>query len=536
MAGVKKTSIERAEFPEKAGVSSEGIAGFIDDLKKSKIETHSLMILRNGKVAFESWAEPYGPDIPHTMYSVSKSFTSTAVGFAVEEGLLTLETRILDIFPEHTPAKKDENLEKLTIFHLLTMTAGKDVSVLADKTKNRWIEDFFEAKWKFAPGESWRYVNENIYMLCAALVKLTGMSVIEYLTPRLFEPLGFGRKPFWETDPNGVEAGGWGLFITTEELAKFSLCYLNNGVFDGKQVIPENWAREAVKKQADNNRNSPDGSSGYGFCFWRNGCPDTYRSDGMFSQFGIVFEKLNAVLVITASEISEQKVRNCIWRHFPAAFTDTDALPTADFPAVKPSLAPLQELKVSRRSPYEKIIAGRKIVVDKPMLLPIAKLPLSMLPVSILYMSADKAGNINNVSFEFGDNECYMSWDEGEEHNTIACGLDGKPRLSPIRLAGINFTASSTASWKNEKTLSVWMRPLESISQRRVDVIFKGFHADLIFSSSPDTKNILRSLASNVEDYVSNPFAVKTVKKVMLNAYKIVEPPLSGKLVKIDQA
>lgn len=533
MAGTQTSSLERAGFPEEVGVSSAAIASFIDDLKKSNIETHSLMILRHGKVAFESWAEPYGPDIPHTMYSVSKSFTSTAIGFAIEEGLLTLETRILDIFPDYAPSKTDENLEKLTIFHLITMTAGKDISVLADKTKNRWIKDFFDAKWRFAPGESWRYVNENIYMLCAVITRVTGLSVIEYLTPRLFEPLGFGRIPFWETDPNGVEAGGWGLFITTEELAKFSLCYLNGGVFEGKQVIPENWAREAVRKQVDNKRKTADSSSGYGFCFWRNSCPDTYRADGMFSQFGIVFEKLDAVLVITASEISEQKVRNCIWRHFPDAFTEDDVqAPGKDAPKIIPSLAPLKELKSSQHSPYEKIIAGRKIVIDKQMLLPIAKLPLGMLPVSILYMSADKAGNIDNVKFDFGENECSMRWNEGDEENTIICGMDGKTRLSSIKLAGINFTASSTASWKNEKTLLIWMRPLESISQRRVEIVFKGYNAELFLSSCPDTKNILKSLSSNIDDYVSNPFAVKTVEKVMMNAHKIVEPPLKGRLVK----
>ena len=162
-------SIERAAFPEQVGVSSAAVAAFIDDLNESGIETHSLMFIRHGRVAFETWAEPYAPEIPHTMYSVSKSVTSTAIGFAIEEGLLRLDTRVIDIFPEFEPEEKDENLEALTVFHLLTMTAGKDVSQMADKAKNQWIKDFFDAKWAFAPGEFWRYISENTYMLSPCL-------------------------------------------------------------------------------------------------------------------------------------------------------------------------------------------------------------------------------------------------------------------------------------------------------------------------------------------------------------------------------
>lgn len=162
MNDTAKTTLKRAATPEAAGVSSNEAAAFIADLKKSRIETHSVMILRRGKVAFEAWAEPYAPEIPHAMFSVSKSFTSTAVGFAVEEGLLTLETRVVDIFPEYKPEEPDENLEKLTIRHLLNMTAGKDATFLADKTKDHWVRDFIGAKWKTVPGESFKVTSKNL--------------------------------------------------------------------------------------------------------------------------------------------------------------------------------------------------------------------------------------------------------------------------------------------------------------------------------------------------------------------------------------
>ena len=219
-ARTKSKALPRADFPEQVGVSSKAISELLDDFERSGIELHSIMILRHGKVAFETWRDPYAPDIPHTMYSVSKSFASIATGFAIDEGLLTLDTKVIDIFPEYRPQKYDANLEKMTVFHLLTMTAGKDVSVLENKAKVSWLKSFFGARWAFAPGEGWKYISENCYVLCAIIQKLTGMTVREYLAPRLFKPLGIRENPAWETDPNGLEAGGWGLFITTEEVAK----------------------------------------------------------------------------------------------------------------------------------------------------------------------------------------------------------------------------------------------------------------------------------------------------------------------------
>ena len=207
----EKTALPRAAFPEQVGVSSEDILAFIDDLRQSDIEAHSFMILRHGKVAFETWRDPYTPDTPHTMYSISKSFTSAAAGFAIDEGCFSLDTKLIDIFPEYRPEAPDDRLEKVTIRHLLTMTAGKEVSLLSDKSKNQWKRDYFNASWYADPDDStWLYISEGTYMVCAAIARTTGQSVVEYLTPRLFEPLGFSRIPFWETDCDGVEAGGWG--------------------------------------------------------------------------------------------------------------------------------------------------------------------------------------------------------------------------------------------------------------------------------------------------------------------------------------
>lgn len=242
------------------------------------------------------------------MYSVSKSFTSTAIGFAVEEGLLSLDAKVIDFFPEYHPAKPDEKLEKMTVRHLLTMTSGKNPSLLLDKTKDRWVKDFFDSPWISEPGKMFLYVSENIYMLCAILVRVTGISVTEFLTPRLYEPLGI-PVPYWETDHHGVEVGGWGLMLPAEDFAKFTLCYAQNGVYEGRQVIPAWWVQEATSVHSDNSANRDlDASAGYGYCFWQcGGAENTYRADGMFSQFGIVFKDYDAQLVINCAEVSEQK-------------------------------------------------------------------------------------------------------------------------------------------------------------------------------------------------------------------------------------
>lgn len=491
--------LPRADYPEQVGYSSKEIEELIKDFKQSDIEVHSLMLLRHGKVAFESWAPPYSPDTAHMMYSVSKSFTSTAVGFAVEEGLLTTETRVVDIFPEYRN-EDDKNLELLNVHHLLSMQSGKSVSVFSDKGKNRWFEDYIEAPWSFTPGDGhFQYISENQYILCAMLTRVTGMSVVEYLTPRLFEPLGID-VPFWEHDINGIEAGGWGMFLKTEELARFIYCYQNNGVFDGKQVIPESWVRLAQKAWADNSikNRAPDGQCGYGYCFWRCGGVNGYRADGMFSQFGIVALDYDAAFIITAGEIDEQKTRDCIWRHFPKCLIEPDSEPTPD---VLPSLADLgDDLPPSEHIELEKEIEGRLIKFRKNRLLNTAGYPVSILPFPVVYMSGDRAGNISDVVFSFADNTCTFSWTEGDEANSIICGMDGKPRRSPMTLAGMSFTAVATAAWVSDNELEMHIRPVESVCMRIIKFTFDG--NDVIFL--PSSKQPIKAMADNVAKDMEN--------------------------------
>lgn len=528
MSAKKAISIERADFPEQVGVSSRAIAAFIDDLNDNEIETHSLMILRDGKVAFESWAQPFSPDIPHIMFSVSKSVTSTAIGFAIEEGLLSLDTRVLDVLPEYKPTQPDENLEKLTVFHLLTMTAGKDVPTLSDKTKNRWVRDFFDAKWAFAPGEFWRYISENQYMLCVMLTRVTGMSVSEYLRPRLYEPLGFKGAPFWERDGNGIETGGWGMKMTTEELAKITLCYQQGGKFNGKQIIPAWWAKEAVKKQVENLQYSDLAStSGYGYCFWRNPVENSYRADGLFSQFGMVFEDYDACLIMTASEIFETKARDCVWRHFPGMFTKKSEKADA---VQLPSLKPMEVLPVRPRSRKESAVDGKILKIQNSRALKKAGLPVSMLIQPVIQLNFERLGNIEEVRFVFDKDECAMTWREGLYKNTVVCGMDGKPRLSKVRLSQFRLTMSCTAAWENEHTLCVWVRPLEAVGERRLRFVFRDGKVSMIPSAKPDGKAMMDYLSGFVGYFVKGELIVKGAQTVLGKADRLVEKKHVGRI------
>jgi CubicO group peptidase (beta-lactamase class C family) len=320
------------------------------------------------------------------MYSISKSVTATAVGFAVEEGLLSVETKVLEIFPEYRPKKADDLLERMTVYHLLTMTAGKDIGLFSNKAGTDWVKQFFDAKWASAPGEGWRYISENTFMLSAILYRVTGMSMVDYLMPRLFEPLGITRRPFWELNQDGIEAGGWGLYLTTEECAKFIFCYKNGGVFNGRQIIPEHWARQAVmnlRTAAASGMLRPipwpetaivSGETGYRTPIARTGCS---------LQFAMVFDDYDAVLVVTSNEMDEDKTRHCIWRHFPGVFVPATQTPPE--PATQPEkleFAALPDLPAMPRSSLEKHIEGRTVRFRRQKLLKLLGFTVSHVAVA----------------------------------------------------------------------------------------------------------------------------------------------------------
>ena len=303
---------------EAAGIAPAALSTFVDEVNAKVGGLHSLMLLRRGKVAAEAWWQPYAPAYPHMLYSLSKSFTSTAVGLAVSEGHLSVEDKVTSFFPDKLPAQISDNLAAMRVRHLLTMNTGHDKDATGEtraQPDGDWVRGFLALPVEHAPGSKFVYNSAATYMLSAIVQKQTGKTVLEYLTPRLFAPLGIAH-PTWETCPGGINTGGWGLSVKTEDIARFGQLYLQKGEWNGRQIIPASWVHEATSRQVSNGdpNAASDWSQGYGYQFWR--CRhNAYRGDGAFGQYCVVMPDHDAVLAITSGVGDMQAILNAVWDH-----------------------------------------------------------------------------------------------------------------------------------------------------------------------------------------------------------------------------
>lgn len=308
--------------PEAEGVDPAGIRNFIQAIEGSRHELHSLMILRHGKVVTEGWWAPYRCEFNHGMYSMSKSFTSTAIGFAVAEKRLTVNDRVISFFPDDLPEKVSDRLKSMTVKHLLTMSEGQARGATSKAiASDDWVKNFLKQPLINEPGSVFSYNSASTYMLSAIVQQLTGQTVLDYLKPRLFQPLGIGGM-YWESCPKGINTGGWGLHIRTEGLAHLGQLYLQKGLWNGKRILPAAWIEEATSKQIQQPKtaqSNPDWVQGYGYQFWR--CRHgLYRGDGAFGQFTIVLPKQDAVIVMTGESPSMQEELDLVYEHLLPAF------------------------------------------------------------------------------------------------------------------------------------------------------------------------------------------------------------------------
>ena len=322
--------------PEAQGVSSEGLRAFVEALDARRkgaadVEAHSLMVVRHGHVVAEGWWAPYTPDDPHMLYSLSKSFTATAVGLAVDEGLLALDDRVVSFFPDDLPETVDDRLAAMTIRDLLTMATGQENE---GGTDPNWIRTFLAEPVAHDPGTRFRYNSHATFMLSAIVQAVTGQTVTAYLTPRLFEPLGI-EGAVWDQNPQGIDIGGWGLYLTTEDIARFGLLYLQEGVWNGERLLPAAWVAEATARQIetldayvdpgeDASRN--DWAQGYGYQFWQT-THDAVRGDGAFGQFALMLPEYDAVVALTSGSRSMQAELDLVWEYLLPAFHEAPLPP-----------------------------------------------------------------------------------------------------------------------------------------------------------------------------------------------------------------
>ncbi len=299
--------------PESEGIHSGELLEFIRQLETIP-SPNSMLLLRHGKVVAEGWWYPYRPEAPHMLFSLTKSFTSTAVGFAEAEGLLSLDETILSIFPDDAPARPSKNLRAMQIRHLLSMVTGHDQDstkrTLSRRDQNT-AKGFLSVPVKHTPGTHFVYNSGASQILSLIVQTRSGQSLKDYLTPRLFEPLGIDEVE-WENLPDGTNCGGWGLSLKTEDIAKFGQLYLQDGTWEGRRILPEGWVERATAKQVDNGTDPMnDWNQGYGYQFWRNR-GNMYRGDGAFGQFCYVIAEKDAVLAMTCGVGDMQAVMNAV--------------------------------------------------------------------------------------------------------------------------------------------------------------------------------------------------------------------------------
>ena len=302
--------------PEREGVSSRVLL----DLFKAWKELDSLnsfIIVRRGKVIAEHYYAPYRPETPHMLFSLTKSFTSLAIGYAEAEGLLSLDDPAVKFFPKMTFKQDRAVLEKVTIRHLLTMSGGHDTCPLLSLTPEDrdalpdFTQAFFDAPFVYAPGEKFVYNSAGSHVLAAIIRQVTGVNMTEYLTPRLFEPLKIKTFQVMQS-PEGVEMGGWGGLARTRDIAKVGECIRLGGMWNGEQIIPAEYLRQATSFQMDNSVNElPDWKVGYGFQFWQS--RHGFRGDGACGQYMLVLPEHDLVIAITSGLAEMCRILDPIW-------------------------------------------------------------------------------------------------------------------------------------------------------------------------------------------------------------------------------
>jgi CubicO group peptidase (beta-lactamase class C family) len=475
--------------PEAEGVLSQGIIDFLNAAVNSQHEFHSFMFLRHGKVIAEGWWSPYAPDLKHTLYSTSKSFTSTAVGFAVSENRLKVTDKVISFFPEDLPDTVSPFLADMEVRDLLSMSAGQvpDPTGIIPARDTNWVKAFLALPVVNDPGTKFLYNSMATYMLSAIVQKVTGEKIIDYLTPRLFEPLGISGMD-WEVDPKGINTGGWGLRLKTEDMAKLGQLYLRKGKWNGKEILPEAWVDEATTLkiyQAPDApqavRDSSDWMQGYCYQFWR--CRNNaFRGDGAYGQYIIVMPDKDAVVAITCETQDMQSEINLVWKYLLPAMSD-EKLP--DNPSLNETL--------------------KKMLASLAVKLPTEGTysPLASELSEKTYSVDRNESGLESISFNFNNNLCQVKmvsrgtpYDFTFGDKTWIKGTTSRPGPNLLlrakgHLAGIPpEQVAGIYRWRDEKTLELTLRYIESPHTETITFIFEGNKVTIetIYSFTPTVK------------------------------------------------
>lgn len=524
--------LERAA-PESQGISSDLLCSLLKELaSREDMDMHQFMLLRGGKVICESSFAPYQRGVWHISHSMCKSVTGMAVGLLISEDQLRLDDRVIDVFGKRKNILGVLRQRDITIRHLLTMTSNVSYNEPRIFAGNEWTKSFLESSVHDTPGTVFEYNSMNSYMLSAVITEITGQTMMEYLRPRLWEPLGITRV-FWESSPQNITKGGWGLFIRPEDAAKLGQLYLQMGMWNGRQIIPEDWVRESVKKQVIIDKEDPEGR-GYGYQIWEGLREGGYNFNGMLGQNVIVYPDLKMVAVTNAANrelFQNGAMREIIERYFCENFCPPEVLP--ENPAAYSRLKTLEK-RLSEGGIHIPGIerGGWKNRTGRNKMMPAARESMKELDGRVYELEQQQTGlfplmmqvfhnnftdGIRRIGFRCADGRFYMNVWEGECRQEIEIGINQAVPVTIIEHEEPYLTAVKGEFASDEErrlVLKIDIAYLEEAARRKLNIYWskEKDKIEIRWDEIPGEHVILDGL-DTVTDELKGSFVLNSLKE-----------------------
>ena len=524
--------------PESQGISSDLFAALLRELDTSKdTEMHHFMALRHGKVICECNFAPYPKGMWHITHSMCKSITGMAIGMLIEEEKLKLDENIYDIFSDHINAFSKIFRPVITVENLLTMTSGVTFNESGIVSGNDWLGSFLNASVNGKPGTEFQYNSLNTYVLSAIVTKRTGETLTEYLTPRLFGPLGI-TKYYWETCPKGITKGGWGLFLCAEDMAKLGQLYLQRGKWNGQQLVSEYWIEISTARHLK----TQNDTYGYGYQLWMEQRPGSFEYNGMLGQNVIIYPDMDMVLVTNAG--NKEMFQDCIMlniirKYFPVNYHPADVLPEnpLSYSLLKRLCGELENGEnnnrstslrgrwkrnvVSRRKHSDKKYSYRiSAAVDRPSdhhsfmravsgrTYVMEQQNIGIAPLFVQVFHNNMTDGISEISFTYDAGNFYVSFTEGEVIHKLPVGF-GRAADGCVDLHGEHYLVATLGEFARDENdipvLKLEITFIEECVKRKVHIFFHEDNGiEIRWNETPGKKMILAGLSSITEELSGN--------------------------------
>ena len=524
--------------PESQGISSDLFAALLRELDASKdTDMHHFMALRHGKVICECNFAPYPKGMWHITHSMCKSITGMAIGMLIEEEKLKLDENIYDIFPDHINAFSKIFRPVITVENLLTMTSGVTFNESGIVSGNDWLGSFLNASVNGKPGTEFQYNSLNTYVLSAIVTKRTGETLTEYLTPRLFGPLGI-TKYYWETCPKGITKGGWGLFLCAEDMAKLGQLYLQRGKWNGQQLVSEYWIEISTARHLK----TQNDTYGYGYQLWMEQRPGSFEYNGMLGQNVIIYPDMDMVLVTNAG--NKEMFQDCIMlniirKYFPVNYHPADVLPEnpLSYSLLKRLCGELENGENNNRSTslrggWKRNVVSRRKHSDKKYsyrISAIVDLPsdhhsfmravsgrtyvmeqqnIGIAPLFVQVFHNNMTDGISEISFTYDAGNFWISFTEGEVIHKLPVGF-GKAADGCVDLHGEHYLVATLGEFARDENdipvLKLEVTFIEECVKRKAHIFFHEDNGiEIRWNETPGKKMILAGLSSITEELSGN--------------------------------